>query len=215
MTSLLDTLTRTFDDGMAQDLSRTLEVPADATRDAMQVAVPLLVAALARNAAQPGGADALAGALDRDHDGSLLEDLQGFLGNPGPSRGGAILGHVLGGRQPAVEQGIAKRTGLDAAKVGQILQVLAPLVLAALARARQSKPGAQASPGGLSDLLQGELGRMLGRAGQRAPAGAGAGAQAGGGLGGILGGMLDADGDGNIADDIANRGFDMLRGMFR
>ena len=40
----------------------------------------MILAGLARNAAQPEGADPLHGAVQRDHDGSLLDDLGGFLG---------------------------------------------------------------------------------------------------------------------------------------
>ena len=68
-----------------------------------QAAVPLLVGAMQRQAASPTGLDALAGALDRDHDGSILDDIGGFLGSGGTvGRGAGILGHVLGARQDNV-----------------------------------------------------------------------------------------------------------------
>jgi len=48
------------------------------TQTAVSAALPLLLGALARNASQPGGAEALAGALGRDHDGSVLDHVAGF-----------------------------------------------------------------------------------------------------------------------------------------
>ena len=50
------------------------------TQSAIAAALPVLVSALARNASRPGGAEALDRALERDHDGSILDDLMGSLG---------------------------------------------------------------------------------------------------------------------------------------
>ena len=50
-------------------------------------ALPALLAALQGNAATPGGSRRCCRALDRDHDGSILDDLAGFLGQ-GPSPAG-------------------------------------------------------------------------------------------------------------------------------
>ncbi len=79
---------------MAQ-LSNQLGADSRTTQNAVQAALPLLLGALAKNSADGGGAEALAGALDRDHDGSILDDLGGFLGAGPSSDGAAILGHVF------------------------------------------------------------------------------------------------------------------------
>ena len=50
------------------------------TTKATSAAISAMMGALARNASTPDGAQALAGALDRDHDGSLLDMLGGMLG---------------------------------------------------------------------------------------------------------------------------------------
>jgi len=47
---------------------------------AVGAALPMLLGALGRNAGQPGGADALLGALQRDHAGQGAVDLGGLLG---------------------------------------------------------------------------------------------------------------------------------------
>ncbi|MBK6390949.1 MAG: DUF937 domain-containing protein [Saprospiraceae bacterium] len=78
-----------------------------------------LVAALSKNATSQSGLNALVSALDRDHDGSILNDLSGFItgamqpSNTSASNGGGILGHVLGNLQPNVIDMVGRISGLD------------------------------------------------------------------------------------------------------
>ncbi len=77
------------------------------TTKASSAAISAMMGALARNASTPDGANALAGALERDHDGSLLDMLGGMLGGgqqqprrPAPGTGGGLgdlMGSLLGG----------------------------------------------------------------------------------------------------------------------
>lgn len=76
------------------------------TAKASSAAVSALMGALARNASTPEGANALAGALERDHDGSLLDMLGGMMNNnpqqqaqrPAASGGlDSLLGGLMGG----------------------------------------------------------------------------------------------------------------------
>ncbi|MGA7614625.1 MAG: DUF937 domain-containing protein, partial [Thermoanaerobaculia bacterium] len=91
-------------DGIEQ-IAGSVGADSTTTKSAIGTAVPLLVAALAKNASSPAGAQALHGALARDHDGGILENLAGFLGNPQSMNGAGILEHVLGGKVGAVQQG--------------------------------------------------------------------------------------------------------------
>ena len=75
--------------------------------------LPILLAALNRNASNPAGAAALHGALERDHDGSILDNLGGFLGNAQAGPGAGILKHVLGERQESTAQAVGAASGLD------------------------------------------------------------------------------------------------------
>jgi hypothetical protein len=79
---------------------------------------------------------------------------------------------------------LSQTTGLDAGKAGQLLIMLAPLVMGALGRAKQER-GLDA--GGLSNLLAGERVNLN----QSAP-----------GVMGMLGRFLDRDGDGSVIDDV-------------
>lgn len=197
MASLMDILGESLDGGTVDQIGRLIGVDRETAQGAVSAAVPVIVAALAQNASDPGGADALNGALERDHDGSLLEDLGGFLGGGASSSvGGAILGHVFGGRRGSVESSLGRSTGLDGQSVAKLLAMLAPIVMAALARKRGE---GQLDGGGLTDLLGGERDRMQ----EASPDAFGA-----------ITGMLDANHDGSIADDVARMGGGLLGSLF-
>ena len=163
MSSLLDSLSGHLDDQSLRRISGTLSADQGATSKALAAAVPLLLAGLARNAAQPGGAQRLHDALARDHDGSALDSPPAGA----TPDGDAILGHILGDRRITAERGIAGASGLDLAKVGPLLSMLAPVVMGALGRARRQ---GNLGPGQLSEVLARE-GAALGVSG---PAVAGA-----------------------------------------
>jgi hypothetical protein len=146
-------------------------------------ALPLLLAALARNASNPDGANALAGALDRDHDGSALDNLPATLDGAQAGMGQKILGHIFGGRETNVAQSLGAATGLDSRRATQLMMMLAPMVLAYLGRAKREKG---LDPGGLGSVLTRERENMQTR---------------GPGMGSLLS-MLDRDGDGSVIDDV-------------
>jgi hypothetical protein len=184
----MDALLPLLEGGNVQQVSRQLGVGEAQASTAIKAAVPLLVGALQRGASSPTGLDSLAGALDRDHDGSVLDDIGGFLGGGGGGAAGAgagILGHVLGSRQNNVAASLGKSTGLDTGQILQLLTMLAPLVMGALGRAKRQGP---AGSGGLTDILGGATRQVD----QQAPD-----------LMSSLGRMLDTDGDGSPIDDIA------------
>ena len=151
---------------------------------AMATALPLLVSALANNAAEPKGAEALHQALAKDHDGSILNDVAAFLGDPQAANGAGILGHVLGGKQPAVAEGLAQASGLESDQVGQLLQIAAPLLMGALGQ-QQKKEGL-----GINDLTS-LLGGQKQLVQETEP-----------GMMGMLNRVLDMDQDGSAVDDV-------------
>ena len=158
------------------------------TQTAVAAALPAILTALNRNTNSNAGAQGLASALDRDHDGSLLDHLGGFLSGQLAGKqadGGGILGHILGGQKQEVEQGVAQASGLDMSQVAKLLPILAPIVMAALGKRKRQ-----------SNLDAGGLSGMLGQESQRART------AAPDGLLGALSGFLDKDGDGSIQDDL-------------
>ena len=190
--SLLDMLQNQLTGEPAAQIGKQLGTDQAGAQKAIGAALPALMAALAGNAARKGGASALAGALDKDHDGGVLDDLTGFLGQGGTKAGDGILEHALGGRRQAVETEVAKQTGLDSGAIAGLLPILAPLVMGALGREKRQKG---LDVGGLVSMLSGE--------GQRAKE------MAPGALG-MLGGLLDDEGDGLDAGDLADAGKGLL-----
>jgi len=190
--SLLNSLMNEFGDDAIQQISGQLGTDSAGTQQAISAALPMLMGALGRNAASEDGAQALTNALSA-HDGSILNDLSSALSDPNTANvGGNILGHVLGGQQDTVVQGLSQSTGLDAGSTGQLMQMLAPVVMGAIGK-QQDEGGLDAS--GIASLLGGES------------------KQAASQLGG-LSQLLDMDGDGNIADDVMNLGSKVLGGLF-
>lgn len=173
------------------NVSKQLGMDERQAANAISVALPAILGGLQRNVQSREGAQSLDNALnDARHDGSLLENLASLLGGdtqPISQDGGKILGHIFGDNKPAVEQGISQKTGLSLQKIGPLLALLAPIVMAYLGKEkRQSNTNA----GGLEDLLGGLLG---GGQSQR---------RGGGGLMDMVGGLLDKNRDGNVLDDI-------------
>ena len=180
-----------------QQLSRQLGTDPDQTGNAVAAALPLLLGALGHNSAQPQGAQALYGALQRDHGGDTdLGSVLGAVLGGGTSRqtdGAAILGHVLGGAQPRAAQGLGQATGLGSGQAMQLLAMLAPIVMSFLAN-RSARQGLDA--GGLGELLGQERTQVRQRAG-----------------GGALDALLDQDGDGDVdAGDLLNLGMGLFGG---
>jgi hypothetical protein len=169
--------------GLAQ-IGQQIGADEKTTGAALSTVMPMLVSALAANASKPDGADALHRALAADHDGSIFDDLAGFLGNPQAANGAGILGHILGNRQPAVTKGLAKGTGLDMNQIGNLLKIAAPMLMGMLGK-QQLKKGFDV--GSLTSFLGGQQKKVQ---------------KANPGLMGTLGSLLDANGDGSAADDI-------------
>ncbi len=200
-TSLVEDLMAQLQGAPLQQMAQQLGASPAQTQDAVSAALPLLLAKLGRNASEPQGAMDLFGALQRDHTGgndlgSLLGSLLGGSSGAGggQSDGAAILGHIFGGSQQRAEAGLGQATGLGA-NAGQLLQMLAPIVMSFLAQ-RMSSSGMSA--GGLGQVLGQEQARVQ---------------QQGGLGGGLLGSLLDQDGDGQVGlSDLMKIGGGLLGG---
>lgn len=201
--SLSDELMGQLQGAPMQGLAQQLGVDSVQAEQAVGVALPMLFGALGQNAAQPQGAADLLGALQRDHGGMDLGGMLGGLlgGAGGGSAGGlggilgavlgggagggsqtdagAILGNIFGGQQPQAESQLGQATGLGG-NAGQLLALLAPLVMSFLAN-RVNSQGMGA--GDLGNALGQERGQIQSQ---------------GGAAGGILGSLLDQNGDGKL-----------------
>lgn len=217
MNAITEMITQKIAGSAVRGMAAKLGLSEAMTEKAVQIGVPLLIAALARNAAQPSGADALNNAVAKDHDGSIFDNLLGYISAPESGNGGGILGHVLGPQQGAAQNELAAATGMDNSSAGGLLEMLAPMVMGSLGQTqRQDDLDAGGLAGYLNEQnqtdhatspdLMGALGSIFG--GDRAAA-AGAGAQAPAetaqpDLMSSITSMLDSDKDGSVTDDVGD-----------
>jgi hypothetical protein len=184
MNAISQMITQQLSGAAANQIATRLGISPSTANMAVQVAVPLILAALARNASQPQGAEELHQAVTTDHDGSILDNLMGYLGNPQSANGAGILGHVLGPQRPAVESNLASATGLDPSAAGNLMEIVAPLVMGAVGREQQQ-----------NGLDSNGLAQYLGQQQQQQAANPD--------MMGMLSSMLDSNKDGSMTDDLA------------
>jgi hypothetical protein len=144
--------------------------------------LPEILGKLQQNNDSDGGG-LLGALLGGKHDGSILDNVGGYLNGGNFDDGGKILGHVFGNDTASVENSLSEKTGVSSSIISKILPMLMPIIMGYL--------GKQVSNGGVSD--SGGLGSILGSV-------LGGGNQQGGSSmgGNILTSMLDQDGDGQL-----------------
>ena len=184
MNAITQIITQQLSGRAVSTIAQRFGISESKANTAVQIAVRLILSALARNAEQPQGAESLHQAINNDHDGSIFDNLMGYLGNPQSANGAGILGHVFGTQQPAIENNLAQATGIDQTSAGGLLETVAPLVMGAVGQTQQQN-GLDAS--GLSSLLNSEQ--------QQAQANAPD-------VMSMLGSMLDQNQDGSSMDDL-------------
>ena len=194
---ILGSLMSQLGGGGVDQIARSVGVSGGDVTNVLAGAVPAMMAGLTRNAASSGGANALLGALDRDHDGSVLDDVMGYLGGGGNTSAGAgILGHIFGGRQGNIEQAVSQSSGVDLGSVTKIMAMVAPLLMGSLGKAKQQQ-GFDAAG------LAAALGQQEKAARKASPSAVD-----------MFSRMLDSDGDGGSMDDIVKMGSGLLGGLF-
>jgi len=206
MANLIDLLQGQLSDGLVEQLAGQLGgADKNQTADAASGIISMITSALAKNAATPEGAGALAGALDRDHDGSILDDLMGYAtGNTQQQQqtqssmlnGAGILKHILGGKQANAIDVISKMSGLGGGQTGNLMAMLAPVIMGMLGKQKREQ---NLDQGGLADILNQSVQSSSNKRKEL----------------GMIGKFLDQDGDGSIMDDIAGMGMGMLGKFLR
>ena len=157
----------------AREAGQSAGLSPDQTTSALSALVPALTASLHRNASQPGGLDALLGAITSGSHSRYVEDPSALGRQETIADGNAILGHVLGSKDAsrALAGQAAAQTGLGADVLKKLLPIAATLVMGSLAKQRSGQTNVAAA-GGAGDLI------------------------------GMLTPMLDKDGDGSAVNDI-------------
>ncbi len=193
MDSIIQLLISQLTDGAVGKISDQMGIDEAKTQQAIGMALPVIIGALNRNTNSTDGAQSLVGALQRDHDGSILNNLsQAVTKEETLKDGRAILDHVLGERLDGVSNSVSRATGLEQEQTAQIFAMLAPVVLGALGQMQRKK---NLDAQGISNLLQEERGTV-----EKTASG--------------LTQLLDMDGDGDVSEEIVSLGSNLLGGLF-
>jgi len=169
----------TIDDLLSQlpidQIASKLGVDPQTAQAAVAHALPALLGGLHANAQNPASAAALGNALS-NHDPNLLDNGVN-LDQVDTTDGSKIVGHVFGGSQDQVVNQLGSLSGVGGSLISKVLPLLAPIVMAYLAKQFFGGQGASTASAGSAS-------------GSLAPSGSGSG----GGLADILGGLLGGGG---------------------
>lgn len=188
MFSLEDLLGQQQGNQAVEQISQLIGANPTVTNSAIQMALPMILGALAKNTQQSDGAEALSNTLQKNHDGGILDNLGGFLGgdNRDTNDGIGILGHIFGNKQGAAAQQVSQQSGLDIGQVAQLFITLAPIVMGFLGKKKTEQ---NLDANGLSNLL-GEQQQTMQSSGNP--------------MMDMVSGFLDQDKDGSAMDDLAS-----------
>lgn len=170
--NLLETILNAQGGAAAREAGKAVGLSPDQAGSALSALIPALTSRLHANATQPGGLEALLGALTGGGHSRYVDDTAA-LGRPETvADGNAILGHILGSKDAsrAVASQAAEQTGLSADVLKKLLPLAATMLMGSMSR-QQSTPSSSLTSGG-------------------------------GGLLGMLTPMLDQNKDGSVVDDV-------------
>lgn len=111
-------------------------------------ATPLVISYLRKKTKDKNEAEALNNALDKDHDGSILNNISSV--EEKEQEGNSILGHIFGNDKPKVENELSEKTGISLGKIGPILAMAAPIIMGFIGKEKREK---NTDSNGLGDLL--------------------------------------------------------------
>jgi len=151
--SLIDLLTGNIGNQVAEQAENKFGISKNQIIALLAVATPLVISYLRNKSQDAKEAEALNNALDKDHDGSILDDTSNLESRQ--NEGGSILSHIFGNEKNTVENQLSQNTGISMDKIGPILAMLAPVIMGYIGKEKQQN---NVGAGGLGDLLGGILG---------------------------------------------------------
>lgn len=186
MPQILDTVQQQLTPDMINKVSQQLGIDPATAQQAVTAALPVVLGGMASHANDPAAAatihseaDNHAGILDGLSNlipggaGGMLGGLAGALGAGGL---GGLLGNVLGPKTPQVQDGVSQASGLDPQRSKQLMMILVPVVLGAIAL---HKRNANMAPADVAPTLQNQAEAAQAQAVSQSPH-----------LGGLLGGIM-------------------------
>lgn len=194
MDSIISLLLSQLGSGTTSQIGNKLGIDDSKVQQVIGMALPMLIGALNRNtSSSKSGAAALTDAIQRDHDGSILDNIsQAITKRETIDDGTAILGHVFGDKSSGIMNSVSRATNLDADQIAQIFAMLAPIVLGTLGKLQRKN---ELDADGVTSLLQKERKTV-----EKSSSG--------------LTQLLDMDGDGDVSEEIISLGSNLLGGLF-
>ena len=155
-------------------------------KNGVMAALPAMLTALSKNTGTEKGAQELNNALETKHDGSILNNLSGYLSNPDLKDGAGILNHLFGSQTSNVANAVSQSSGLDSNGSMKMLQMLAPVLMGMLGQQKKQNNLDAKGLGNLTSMLASNFGSEAGASGIME----------------AVTNLLDANKDGNVMDDI-------------
>ncbi len=155
-------------------------------KNGVMAALPAMLTALSKNTGTEKGAQELNNALEKKHDGSILDNLSGYLSNPDLKDGAGILNHLFGNQTSNVANAVSQSSGLDSNGSMKMLQMLAPILMGMLGQQKKQNNLDAEGIGNLTSMLASNFGSEAGASGIME----------------AVTNLLDANKDGNVMDDI-------------
>ena len=155
-------------------------------KSGVMAALPTMLTALSKNTGTEKGAEELNNALEKKHDGSILDNLSGYLSNPDLKDGAGILNHLFGSQTSNVANAVSQSSGLDSNGSMKMLQMLAPVLMGMLGQQKKQNNLDAEGIGNLTSMLASNFGSEAGASG----------------IMDVVTNLLDANKDGNVMDDI-------------
>ena len=155
-------------------------------KNGIMAALPAMLAALNKNTGTEEGAKSLNQALETKHDGSVLNNLEGYLKNPDLKDGAGILNHLFGAQTSNVAQAVSASSGLSQEGSVKMLQMMAPLVLGVLGQQKKENNLDAKGVGNLTSMFASNL-----TSNKNVSV-----------IMGTVTNMLDSNKDGNVVDDL-------------
>ena len=155
-------------------------------KNGVMAALPAMLTALSKNTGTEKGAQELNNALEKKHDGSILDNLSGYLSNPDLKDGAGILNHLFGSQTSNVANAVSQSSGLDTNGSMKMLQMLAPVLMGMLGQQKKQNNLDAKGLGHLTSMLASNFGSEAGASGIME----------------AVTNLLDANKDGNVMDDI-------------
>jgi len=209
--NLIDMIMQAQGGKVAQTAGSQLGLNGKQSQQAIAALLPAISSALKNNTQSPQGLQSLLGALQSGKNAQFLDKPDLYNSPDIRNQGNAILGKLFGSKDVsrAVAGQAAKQSGIGADILKKMLPMVATMAMGSLTKQSQQPNmasqlaglalgGGQRQQSGGGGLLGGLLGAALGGNARRQR---GYQQQQQQGMG-ILGKMLDADGDGNMMDDV-------------